>query len=120
VTVIETHGGTTTENDRAVTKDDGALPDGVTVFDDQYPGVVNLEPRLLRALREAATAAANEGIEFYVTSGWRSRSYQSHLLRDAVVRYGSAEQAARWVATPDTSAHVSGAAVDIGQLTARA
>jgi hypothetical protein len=44
------HGGTTTEADGAVTEADGALPDGVTVFADQYPGVANLDPDLLEAL----------------------------------------------------------------------
>jgi hypothetical protein len=44
------HGGTTTEADGAVTEADGALPDGVTVFDEQYPGVANLDPDLLQAL----------------------------------------------------------------------
>jgi len=44
------HGGTTTEADGAVTEADGALPDGVTVFDDQYPGVANFDPDLLQAL----------------------------------------------------------------------
>ena len=52
------HGGATTQADGAVTEDDGVLPDGVTVFDDQYPGVANLDPDLLQALREAATDAA--------------------------------------------------------------
>jgi LAS superfamily LD-carboxypeptidase LdcB len=90
------------------------------VFDDGYPGVANLDPDLLRALREAATDAADEGIEFSVNSGWRSPEYQNQLLRGAVSKYGSAEEAARWVATADTSAHVSGDAVDIGSFDARA
>jgi D-alanyl-D-alanine carboxypeptidase len=107
------HGGTTTEADGAVTEADGALPDGVTVFEDQYPGVANLDPGLLQALREAATDAADDGIDFYVNSGWRSREYQNQLLREAVSEYGSEEKAARWVATADTSPHVSGDAVDI-------
>jgi hypothetical protein len=111
-------GGTTTEADGVVTVADGALPDGVTVFDDEYPGVANLAPDLLQALREAATDAANDGIEFSVNSGWRSPEYQNHLLREAVSEYGSEEEAARWVATVDTSAHVSGNAVDIGPLDA--
>ena len=76
----------TTEADGAVTEDDGALPDGVTVFDDGYSGVANLDPDLLRALREAATDAAEDGIELYVNSGWRSPAYQDQLLREAVVR----------------------------------
>ena len=49
-----------------------------------------------------------------VDSGWRSPAYQERLLHEAVWKYGSEEEAARWVATPNTSAHVSGAAVDIG------
>ena len=34
--------------------------------------------------------------------------------------YGSEEEAARWVATADTSPHVSGEAVDIGHVDATA
>jgi len=47
----------------------------VTVFDDQYAGVANLDLQLLRALRQAATDAAAADIEFHVNSGWRSRIY---------------------------------------------
>jgi len=114
------HGGTTTEADGAVTDDDGALPDGVTVFDDQYPGVTNLDPDLLGALRDAATDAADDGIEFYVNSGWRSPEYEEQLRREAVAKYGSEKEAARWVATANTSPHVSGDAVDIGPSDATA
>jgi hypothetical protein len=89
----------------------GALPDGTTVFDDVLPGVANLDPDLLAAVRQAATDAA---LAFVVDSGWRSPAYQQQLLRDAIAKYGSQEEAARWVATPKTSAHVSGEAVDIG------
>jgi hypothetical protein len=93
---------------------DGAVPDGTTVFDDQVPGVANLDPDLLAALRRAATDAANGGVEFVVDSGWRSGAYQEQLLQEAISKYGSEEEAARWVATPETSPHVSGDAVDIG------
>jgi hypothetical protein len=93
---------------------DGAVPDGTTVFDDDVPGVANLDSDLLGALREAATDAEGDGVEFVVDSGWRSRAYQEHLLQDAISKYGSEAEAARWVATPDTSPHVSGDAVDIG------
>ena len=93
---------------------DGAVPDGTTVFDDDVPGVAELDSDLLGALRRAATDAADDGVDFSVDSGWRSRAYQEHLLDDAISKYGSEAEAARWVATPDTSAHVSGDAVDIG------
>jgi zinc D-Ala-D-Ala carboxypeptidase len=99
---------------------DGAVPDGATVFDDEIPGVANLDPDLLGALRQAATDAADEGVELFVESGWRSPEYQDQLLREAVSEYGSEEEAARWVATADTSPHVSGDAVDIGPSDATA
>lgn len=99
---------------------DGAIPDGVTVFDDEIPGVANLDPDLLSALRQAATDAADDGVEFFVTSGWRSPEYQNQLLREAVSTYGSEEEAVQWVATADTSPHVSGDAIDIGPFDATA
>jgi zinc D-Ala-D-Ala carboxypeptidase len=99
---------------------DGVVPDGVTVFEDEIPAVANLDPALLGALRQAATDAAGDGVELFVDSGWRSPEYQEQLLHEAVSKYGSAEEAARWVATPNTSAHVSGDAVDIGHADATA
>jgi zinc D-Ala-D-Ala carboxypeptidase len=93
----------------------GALPQGTTVFDGGVPGVARLDPELLAALRRAAT---DSGVRFVVDSGWRSRAYQEQLLRDAVAKYGSEAAAARWVATPNTSAHVSGDAVDLGSSAA--
>lgn len=59
---------------------DGAVPDGIAVWDDDTPGVANLDPAFLGALRRAAADAANEGIEFFVNSGWRSAENQEHLL----------------------------------------
>jgi len=106
--------------DGAVTEADGVLPDGATVYDDEYPGVANLDPALLRAVRAAAKDAAGHGVGFSVNSGWRSPAYQNQLLREAVAKYGSAAEAARWVSTPDKSAHVSGDAVDIGSVDAAA
>jgi zinc D-Ala-D-Ala carboxypeptidase len=108
------------EHRGALGEADGVVPDGVTVFDDATPGVANLDPDLLGALRQAATDAADDGVELYVESGWRSPEYQNQLLREAISEYGSEDEAARWVATADTSAHVSGDAVDIGPFDATA
>jgi zinc D-Ala-D-Ala carboxypeptidase len=112
--------GLRSEHRGALGEADGAVPDGTTVFDDEIPGVANLDPDLLGALRQAATDAADDGVEFFVDSGWRSPEYQNQLLREAVSEYGSEEEAARWVATADTSPHVSGDAVDIGHSDATA
>src|SRR5689334_20327179 len=84
----------------------GAVPDGTTVFDDDVPEVARLDPDLLAALRHAATDAG--GVRFVVDSGRRSPAYQARLLREAVSKYGSEAEAARWVAAPNRSAHVSG------------
>jgi zinc D-Ala-D-Ala carboxypeptidase len=114
------HRGLRNEHRGVLGEADGAVPDGTTVFDDEIPGVANLDPDLLGALRRAAPDAAGDGIEFDVISGWRSPEYQTQLLREAVSEYGSEEEAARWVATAETSAHVSGDAVDIGPFDATA
>ena len=108
------------EHRGALGEADGAVPDGTTVFDDEIPGVANLDPALLGALRQAATDAADDGVEFVVNSGWRSPEYEEQLRHEAVLKYGSEKEAARWVATPNTSAHVSGDAVDIGPFDATA
>ena len=97
---------------------EGASGDGAGVFDDGSPAVANLDPGLLSALRTAATAARDDGVEFQVNSGWRSAAYQRQLLQEAIARYGSEHEAERWVATPETSAHVSGDAVDLGPSSA--
>jgi zinc D-Ala-D-Ala carboxypeptidase len=114
------HGGLRSEHRGPLGEADGAVPDGTTVFDDGVPGVANLDPVLLDALRRAATDAASEGVELFVDSGWRSPEYQDQLLREAVSEYGSEAKAARWVATAETSPHVSGDAVDIGRSDATA
>src|SRR4029453_5844138 len=97
----------------------GGVVQGVTVFDD-VPAVANLDPDLLDALRQAATDAAADGVAFQVNSGWRSPEDHAQLLPTALAEYGSAAEAARWVATPDTSPHVQGDAIDVGQWDATA
>ena len=74
----------------------------------------NLDPALVGALRRAAADAAYDGVEWYVQSGRRSPEHQQQLLDEAISKYGSEAEAARWVATPETSPHVSGDAVDLG------
>jgi D-alanyl-D-alanine carboxypeptidase len=99
---------------------DGAVGEGTTAFDDGVAGVANLDPDLLGALRRAASDAATAGVALGVDSGWRSADYQRRLRDEAISKYGSEQAAARWVATPDTSAHVSGDAVDVGPADAAA
>jgi hypothetical protein len=98
----------------------GAVPDGTSVFDDGVPGVAKLDPALHAALRRAATDAERDGVRFVVNSGWRSAAYEDELRRQAIAKYGSEAEAARWVATGETSPHVSGDAVDLGPTAAAA
>jgi D-alanyl-D-alanine carboxypeptidase len=97
---------------------DGVIRDGdqPTVFDTDRVAVGNLDPALLEALQRAATDAEADGVALLVNSGWRSPALQERMLQDAVVQYGSEEEASRWVASAATSAHVSGDAVDLGPL----
>ena len=115
-------GGRSTTASGELEDDDGVIADGaaVSVFDEDTPAVTRLDPVLLVALRQAATDAEAAGVQLRVNSGWRSPEYQQQLLADAIVEHGSQEEAARWVATPETSAHVSGEAVDIGPFAAAA
>lgn len=101
------------------TEADGVIPvdQDLSVFDDA-PAVAKLDSDLLDALRRAAEDAAGEGITLRVNSGWRSPAYQEKLLQQAMIEYGSREEAARWVATPEASAHVTGEAVDVSPYAA--
>lgn len=105
---------------RPLGTEDGLLPDdgSASVFDDDLPAIAKLDSELLAALREAATEAEEDGVPFAINSAWRSPGYQQKLLDDAVTTYGSRAEAAKWVATPETSLHVSGDAVDIGNYDA--
>jgi len=85
---------------------------GEGLHDDDALG--RLDPDLLDAVMAAAEDARTAGVDLHVASGWRSRAHQERLHEEAVDRYGSAEEASRWVASPDFSAHVTGDAVDIG------
>ncbi|MCT2544630.1 M15 family metallopeptidase [Streptomyces atratus] len=96
--------------------DESSTADGrqFTPFDTRYPAIARLDKRLLKAVQQAARDARDDGIEFRVTSGWRSKEHQQRLLDEGIEKYGSAEKARQFVNTPQKSTHVSGKAVDIG------
>jgi len=95
---------------------DGSLSAGdtLTPFDVADPAVGRLDPALLTAIQNAATAASADGVTITITSGWRSPEFQQRLLDDAVKTYGSFAVARQYVETPDASKHVVGQAVDVG------
>jgi zinc D-Ala-D-Ala carboxypeptidase len=91
-----------------------ASADAASPFDVSDPTVGRLDPALLAAIQQAATAASAEGIPMTITSGWRSPDFQQQLLDDAIRTYGSYDAARQYVQTPQQSKHVRGEAVDIG------
>jgi D-alanyl-D-alanine carboxypeptidase len=95
-----------------------AAPDDVVPTPRLIQGGGDLDPALAGALRHAAADAKYDGVEWYVQSGRRSPEHQQQLLDEAIAKYGSEAEAARWVATPETSPHVSGDAVDLGPVDA--
>jgi D-alanyl-D-alanine carboxypeptidase len=91
-----------------------AAGESVSSFDEHLPTIARLDPGLRAAVQAAETAAKADGFEFVIASGWRSAAYQQALLDEAVITYGSYDEARKWVNTPELSKHISGEAVDIG------
>ncbi len=98
----------------------GWIPDGQTLtpFDVSNPALAQLDPSLLTAIQDAARAAAAQGVDLRITSGWRSKGFQQRLFDDAVRKYGSVDIARQFVASPDVSKHVVGQAVDVAPVDA--
>ena len=67
------------------------------------------------ALAKMQMAAAEEGIELFVVSGYRSYSYQQNLYNNYVARDGQAA-ADRYSARPGYSEHQTGLAFDLNSL----
>ena len=98
----------------------GWIPDGQTLspFDVSNPALAQLDPSLLNAIQDAARAVAAEGVDLRIASGWRSKEFQQRLFDHAVRKYGSADIARQFVASPDVSKHVVGQAVDVAPIDA--
>lgn len=104
----------------AVDTTGGSIPEGqmVSPFDVKNPVVGFLDPLLRKAIQDATQAAAAEGVEVSLTSGWRSKGFQKRLFDEAVGTFGSVEVASQFVASPEVSMHVAGRAVDVGPTAA--
>ena len=103
----------------SVSSADGYSADGHPMAEiADTPEIANLDRDLRRAVDRATEAAAADGVEVRINSGWRTARYQQALLDQAVEEHGSLREARRWVNTPERSAHVQGRAVDVGQIDA--
>lgn len=65
----------------------------------------------LAALLDDAPPGIREGLQ--IGSGYRSEARQAELWAEALRKYGSPEEARKWVAPPGRSQHNAGNAVDI-------
>ncbi len=62
----------------------------------------------------AAQAAANlAGFDIRITSGFRSQQLQESLFNNAIKKYGSENEASKWVLPKDISHHPWGIAIDV-------
>lgn len=61
----------------------------------------------------AQSQARIEGINLQITSGFRTLARQKYLFAKAIKKYGSAEEASKWVLPPAKSHHPQGIALDV-------
>ncbi len=97
-----------------------ALPDGyapVDVVSAAASGVPASGSQLLRAIvvddtRALILAAADEGQDLYIGSGFRSQTYQEAVFAAQVRRWGDEDTANRYSARPGHSQHQLGTTID--------
>ena len=61
----------------------------------------------------AQSKARKEGINLVITSGFRTADRQEYLFKRAIAKYGSAQEASKWVLPPNKSHHPDGIALDV-------
>lgn len=72
-----------------------------------------LDKQLVYRFKAAQAAAAQDGQRIYIVSGFRSLSRQKSLYNQAIRKYGSVDEASKWVAPPLVSHHPWGIAIDV-------
>lgn len=75
--------------------------------------VNGIHPRLELRFKAAQAAAKSVGVNLYIASGYRTLERQAFLFEEAVKKYGSETEAARWVLPPYVSNHPLGLAIDV-------
>ena len=87
----------------------GAISESTTAA-----GITNeIHPVLLARFEAARISALREGAHLYMTSGFRSEERQATLFAEAIDKYGSESEAAKWVLPPQFSHHPDGLAIDV-------
>lgn len=75
--------------------------------------VVALHPLLSARFATAQSFARADGVELFITSGFRSQSRQQLLFEREVEIRGSETEAAKWVLPPQSSHHPRGLSLDV-------
>ena len=73
----------------------------------------DVDKQVMNRFKAAKAAAKKDGVTIYVVSGFRSLSRQQTLFNQAVRKYGSINEASKWVAPPLVSHHPWGIAIDV-------
>lgn len=74
---------------------------------------VGLHPKVKLRFEVAQRYAAAESFTLYIASGFRTVERQRLLFERAVKKYGSEDEAAKWVLPPSVSHHPMGLAIDV-------
>ena len=82
--------------------------------------VVEVHPLLMARFTAAQTAAERDGINLYISSGFRTFERQDFLFHREVEIRGSETEAAKWVLPANKSHHPHGLALDINYPANRA
>ena len=72
-----------------------------------------LDKQVVYRFKAAQAAAAKEGQNIYIVSGFRSLNRQKTLFNQAIRKYKSIDEASKWVAPPLVSHHPWGIAIDV-------
>ncbi len=122
VTVCEKEGGSKPESGNTSSNEGSAeltYIDGILIVNKTYalpedyaPGV---DPTAKAAFDEMAADAAEEGLNLYISSGYRSYEYQAGLYDRYVARDGQ-EVADTYSARPGHSEHQTGLAFDLNTI----
>jgi zinc D-Ala-D-Ala carboxypeptidase len=73
----------------------------------------DVDKQVMYRFKAAQAAAKKDGQIIYIVSGFRTLSRQQTLFNQAVRKYGSKNEASKWVAPPLISHHPWGIAIDV-------
>ncbi|MDM7831861.1 M15 family metallopeptidase [Cellulomonas edaphi] len=86
-------------------------PDDLVGFEGE-----KVREKVVRDLRDMVDAAASDGVELTMQSGYRSYAYQERIFGNMLAIHGR-DHAERYSARPGYSEHQTGLAVDLGSAT---